>query len=424
MSIQFSTHARRRMCSTVLLSFAVVGFAGGAAAQSMSLKDVLARTATADPSARANAARMEAAGAVVRSAEFGPRPRVGIDLEDFAGTGPYRGADTSQTTAYYEQVWERGGKRGARLQLAQTEQSIARHRANVRMLDLFEKVQISWADAQATQAAIAVAEERVALAERIGSEVARRTSRALDPAFANERVRTALAQARIARDQAVEAARTANATLSTWWGGTGVAALDTAEFRQTNAGSTEYPDGPDLGLLAAERDAADASARLAEANSYTDPTLRVGVRRFGQGNNVAVVVGGSIPVGMSQAGQPAIAKAQAERVAAEAELATGRLQARREISRLNASRTATASEISRIDQEVLPVAERAAALVLDGYNRGGTAFTYLEVAEAQRAVLEAKSRRIELLRRFHLDGARLDRLSGRHLSLIASEERR
>ena len=53
---------------------------------------------------------------------------------------------------------------------------------------------------------------------------------------------------------------------------------------------------------------------------------------------------------------------------------------------------------------------------------GGTAFTLLEVTEAQRALTDARSRRIELLRRFHLDGARLDRLSDSHVSLLSNTE--
>jgi cobalt-zinc-cadmium efflux system outer membrane protein len=46
------------------------------------------------------------------------------------------------------------------------------------------------------------------------------------------------------------------------------------------------------------------------------------------------------------------------------------------------------------------------------------------VSQAQQAVIDARSRRVELLRRFHLAGARLDRLTGRHLSLVASAENR
>jgi len=191
----------------------------------------------------------------------------------------------------------------------------------------------------------------------------------------------------------------------------------------------QSPRGPqavlnDLDLLAAERDAADANVRVAEANSTADPTFHVGVRRFGQGDNVALIAGASISVGVNAAGRPAIERAQAERLAAEGELAVARLQRKREADRLNADRAAIASEVSRIDGEVVPTAARAATLVRDGYNRGGTAFTFLEVADAQRSLIEAKTRRIDLLRRFHIGGARLDRLSGRHLSLIASEEKR
>jgi cobalt-zinc-cadmium efflux system outer membrane protein len=63
-------------------------------------------------------------------------------------------------------------------------------------------------------------------------------------------------------------------------------------------------------------------------------------------------------------------------------------------------------------------------MVRDGFNRGGTAFTLLELAESQRVVSDARARRIELLRRFHLAGARLDRLTGRHASLFTSAENR
>jgi cobalt-zinc-cadmium efflux system outer membrane protein len=416
--------ARTRTISVILMLALGSGLPAAALAQSLTLNDVLSRAAETDPSARVNAARVEAAGASVRAADFGPRPRVGVDMEDFAGSGPYRRADGSQTTAYYEQVWERGGKRDARVQFARSEQSVAQQRARLRMLDLFEKVQGAWIEALAADAAVIVAQERLVVAETAEKEVARRVGRALDPLFAGERARTALAQARIAVDQALETSRLARVTLATWWGGTEAVRLDPGQF-QINApmvnGSSNMPD---LDLLAAERDSADANLRLAEANTTTDPTFRVGVRRFGQGDNVALVAGASIPVGVNSAGRPAIDRAQAERVAAEGELAAARLQRKREADRLHASRVTIASEVSRIDGEVIPTATRAATMVRDGYNRGGSAFTFLEVADAQRSLLEAKTRRIELLRRFHLDGARLDRLSGRHLSLLSGEEKR
>src|SRR3546814_12253269 len=78
--------------------------------------------------------------------------------------------------------------------------------------------QAGWVEVRAAEAAVPVADERLAVAQRLEREVARRVGRALDPLFADERARTAVAPARIARDQAVEKARIARASLAGWWG--------------------------------------------------------------------------------------------------------------------------------------------------------------------------------------------------------------
>lgn len=419
---RFVARSRRALAIGAAL---IALFAGDVAgAQELSLSDVLARAAAGDPTAPASSARVTAAEAGVRQAGVGPRPVVGVDLEEFAGTGPYSPVDRSQATLYYEQTWERGGKREARTGVAQSELSLAQQRGRLRTLDLLAQVQTAWVDALAAQAAIGVAEDRLALAARVERDIGKRVGRALDPLFAGERARTAVAEARIARDQAVEAARIARATLASYWGGNDDFALDMAAFGHIHQSLPPGDAMPDLALLTAERDSAEARIRLEQARDVADPTVRAGVRHFGQGNDVALVVGGSIPLGGRRANRGNVERAQAERIAAEAEIAVSRIDQKREADRLAASRAAIAAEIARIDLELLPSAERAVVMVRDGFNRGGTAFTFLELAEAQRAVIEARTRRVDLLRRFHLDGVRLDRIGGRHASLIASAENR
>src|SRR3546814_18656249 len=83
-------------------------------------------------------------------------------------------------------------------------------------------------------------------------------------------------------------------------------------------------------------------------------------------------------------------------------MAVTRAEIGRENDRLVAERGLIAAEIKRIDAEVLPSASRAVRLIQDGLARGGTAFTFLEFSQAQTALSEARSRRVELLRRFHL----------------------
>ena len=416
--------ARLRRALAIGAALAALSAPSIGAAQSLSLSDALSRVASGDPSVAANAARLRAADAAITQADVRPRDVVGVDVEDFAGTGPYSPLERSQTTAWYERTWERGGKREARIGAARSDLGIAVERNRLRMLDLLAQVQAAWVDALAAEAVISIAEQRLAAAQRVEAETGRRVGRALDPLFAGERARTAVAQARIALDQARETARIARASLAAFWGGTADYNLDPSPFRIATPGATAAEDSPDLALLAAERDAAGARVRLAETGNAGDPTARVGVRHFGQDNDVAIIVGGSIPLGNRAANRGNVARANAEAQAAEAEIAVARVQVRREIDRLTAERASLAAEIVRIEREVLPSAERAVVLVRDGFARGGTAFTFLEVNQAQQAVVDARSRRVELLRRFHLDGARLDRLTGRHASLLASAENR
>lgn len=393
-------------------------------AQVLTLPDALSRVAQADPGVAVTAAQRDAATAAMRQAEVRPQDVVTVDLEDLARTGPYTPIASTQTTAWYERTWERGGKREARVGVARLNRDVTEQRGRLRQLDILAQAQAAWVEALAAEAEIPVALERLTLAQRLEREVARRVGRALDPLFALERARTAVAQARIAHEQAIEAARIARMSLAAWWGADGDVQIDTSSFSRLAPDPAADAQPIDVALLDAERDAAAARARLAEANSATDPILRAGLRHYGQGNDVSIVVGGSIPLGGRRAQRGNVEQAEAERRVAEAEIAVLRVQVKRDMDRLLAQRAAIVREINRIDNAVLPSAERAVLLVREGYNRGGTAFTFLEVTQAQEAMIDAYDRRIALLKSYHLDGARLDRLTGRHASLLASAENR
>jgi cobalt-zinc-cadmium efflux system outer membrane protein len=413
-------HAARRamLCGAVLLVFAVQP----ASAQTLGLDEALSRVATSDPAIAANAARLEAADAAILQADVRPRDVAGVDFEDFAGTGPYSPLNRSQTTGWYERTWERGGKREARIGAARADVAIVGAQNRVRLLDRLARVQAAWVEALAAEAAIPVAEARLSDLQRIELDVVKRVTGALDPWFAAERARTNVAQAEIALEQARESARNARNNLAAWWDGSGDFKLDPAIFETLDLALPPKEDSADVAILAAELAAADAKVKLAEAGNVADPSGRVGLRHFGEGNDVAVMVGGSIPLGTKNANRGNVTRAQAEKRAIEADVAVTRIEIEREIGKIVADRQLIASEIKRIDAEVLPSATRAVRLIRDGLARGGTAFTFLEFSQAQAAVSDARARRIELLRRFHLLGVRLDRLTGRHAPLLAKME--
>ncbi|OHB27882.1 MAG: hypothetical protein A2790_14665 [Phenylobacterium sp. RIFCSPHIGHO2_01_FULL_69_31] len=385
----------------------------------LDLGEALARASAADPAATGWDARLGAAQASVRQAGVKPNPSLGFELEDLAGSGTYSVLDRTEATLSYQQTLERGGKREARIGLARAGAEVTRRRRDVRRLDLLRDVQVAYAEALSAEADLLIAEARLVAAQSAQTDVDRRVRAARDPLFAGSRAEAATAQAEIERDQARAAARNARDVVARYWGG----AADFALNLETFFGAVP-PSGDravavaDLALLEAERDVATSNVRLEQSRAVTDPTLRAGFRYFGDGNDVALVVGGTLPLRLHDNNKGAIDRAISERSAAEADITAERVLREREIARLMARMAASATESERLRAEVIPVAIRAVEQVRDGFNRGG--FQYMNVADAERALADARARRVAVLRQFHLDQAALDRLTGRHAALASS----
>lgn len=391
-------------------------------APALSLREALVRASGADPAIVAANARAQAAEASVRQADVRPNPTLGLEVENFPAIGGGDLFERSETTLSYEQRIERGGDRPARVSLARAEGALVAATARVRRLDRLEQVQGTWAETLAAEAEVEIARERLNLAEQFQTEVQRRVDMARDPLFAGARAEAELAQAQIDFDQAEIAARVAKISLAKFWDGMTDFSLGGTVFEDTGAAriAAEGTAQADLDIFLAQRDIATASVAVEQARRTSDATVRVGVRHFGDGNDLGLVVGGSIPLGRYDQNAGAIDRARAEGLAAEGDLSAARIEREREIARLQVQLSARASEARRIAEETLPQAERAVTLVRAGFNRGG--FTYNDVISAQTALLETRARRVAVLKQFHIDRARLDRLTGAHGDLILAPE--
>lgn len=386
----------------------------------LSLTEALAKAAGANPTLTGSNARLAAAQANLRQAGVRPNPTLGVELENFAGTGVYSLLDRTEATVSYQQTLERGGKREARTGRARAEIEVARLRREVRTLDLLRDVQVAYAEAAAAEAELLIAEARLIAAHQSQTDIDRRVKAARDPLFAGSRADMMTAQAQIARDQARDRARNARAALARFWGGGPEFRLALEPFFEGKG-----PVVPasltiaDLALLEAERDVAIANIRVEQARAVVDPTVRAGVRYLGDGNNIAFVVGGTIPLRRYDTNRSGIERARAERNAAEADIAVARLAREREIAQLTAKISSAATEAERIRAEVIPPAIKSVEQVREGFNRGG--FSYLDVTEAERALADARARRVSVLRQYHLDQAALDRLTGRQAALTQTQ---
>jgi len=417
-------HPWRRLAASALALSLALGSVTPAFAEPLSLEAALAQAGAADPGLAGATARLASAEARARQAGLRPNPTLGADLENFAGTGDYGLLGAPEATFYYEQTLERGGKPAARTGLARAELEVARWRGRAARLDYLREVQIAWTEAMSAEAEVVIAEARYVAARTAQTDIQRRVQAARDPLFAAARAETQTAEAEIALARARTEARDAKLALAALWGGGADFDLDVNLFFQIGDALALAPDAesPDLALLAAEREAAIARIAVEKAGAVPDPRVRGGFRYLGDSGDVAVIIGGSIPLRRFDTNREGVARASADRTAAEADLEAARVGGEREIARLQARIVASASQAERIRTQVIPAALEAVRLVREGFARGG--FQYIDVTDAERALAEARMRRVEILKSLHLDRAALDRLTGRHLGLVISAETR
>ena len=408
--------ARARFAAMGIVAFVFAVISSPAPAQELSLRQILSLAAAHDLGLPADDARAEAASALARQANVKPNPVLGVDLENFAATGAHGVVKSVETTLYYQQQFERGDKRGARVGVANADGEVARLRRFIRALDLFRQVQVLWTEAAIAEASIRIARDQLDAARLLRDEITRRVEAARDPLFAGRRADTQVAQAEIALAQAEIEAENAAAALSPYIGGREVRLNPTA--LETLA--EPLPATPaltlDLALLEREREAATARIRLEQVRMVPDVTVRGGVRSFGIGDEVALVVGGSLPLGTNDTNRGNIERAEAERAAIEHEIAAARAARDRAVVRLRARLDANMSEIRRLDAEIFPKAAETLRLVREGFDQG--AFNYIDVIEAQRVVNDASARRLSVLKNLHTERATLDRLTDRFADLI------
>ena len=393
-----------------------------AASQPLTLMEAFARAAAADPGLPAAQARIGAAAASVMQAGRSPNPHLSLLAENFVGTGAVQGFERTETTLSYSQVYERGNKREARVSVAGAELEMARLRRQVRALDLYLAVETAWVEALAAGAGIALREERLAAAERLRDETARRVEAARDPLFAGSRTTALVAEAQVALTRARSADATARAALAAYWSGPSDFQLDMGALEATMEAPPPNGEDIDLALLEAQRQAAAARVGLEESRAFQDPTFQGGLRHFGLGNDLAFVAGVSIPLPLYDDNSGNIARAAAEREAAERDILAAGAARQREIAFLSARIAASGAEARSLESAALPEAERALELARDGFARGG--FGYIDIIEAERALAAVRAQRLDALISHHLDIARLNRLTGHYAAIIPSEEPR
>jgi outer membrane protein, heavy metal efflux system len=358
-----------------------------------------------------------------------PSPVVELQFENFAGTGVLSGTNALETTLQFSRIVELGNKRRLRQQLGEGEldRMLAGQRA--RHTDVLAEVARRFIEVLADQERLAAMERSVTLAEQTGRAVRSRVEAGAASPVQSSRAAISLARAQIELEHAEHELLASRVALATLWSEETPSFVSASgDLFKIDAQETferyrqRLDQNPDLLVFASMQRVLDARSGLAEAQQRPNLTFNVGVRRLEALDDSALVAGIAVPIGTSRRGDIELRSARAERSALALTERSRRMELHATLFGLYQELTHARTETEALRERVRPQARQMLETTQVGYDAGR--FSFLELADAQRQLLEIELESIDSATNFHLQLIEIERLTGQPVAGPAQESSR
>lgn len=391
----------------------------------LSLDSMIARALANSPRLKAfNNGIAAAQGELLQSGTW-QNPEIGLEAENFAGSGAYNGFDSTEVTYGISQQLEIGGKIPARKYIAGKGVEIATIEQQAARLDLIRDVTIAYAETVAAEENVQLASEQKNLAVDVFKSVSVRVDAAAAPLIQKSRAEVERSTTTIGYEIATRERDISRINLAVLLGEEQLPeTLDNTSFFDVQNLDTLSGEGlksnPELAKLHVALEQSKGVLDLEMANAMPDPRINIGVRDLRDSGDQAFVLGVSLPIPVFNANQGNIGKARHTVLKNELDNEQAALTLRTELMRAQQQMENAYLQAKTLESEILPSAEKAFSLAREGYRLGR--FPYLEVLDAQRSLFSVKQQRIAALKAYHISRAMAERLTAAHLTKITRGE--
>lgn len=392
----------------------------------LALRDALAAALIRNPRLHAAAwgPRLEEANRL--QAGLLPNPEVGVEFENFAGSGELRGADALETTIVLSQLIELGGKRELRVQVAEEAWQVSALDYEAQRLEVLVETAARFVRVLDVQQRVAFAERARDLAEENRRVIDRRVQAGDVSPIDEIKARLESESGRITVDRLKRDLEAARRDLSAMWD------EDEPVFTSVVGSLSELRAVPPLSDLGervdahpevqrwiAETERRTKGVELALAQAVPDVNAGLGVRYMNDINDAALVGSVSVPLTVFDRNQGGIMTARLEAAQAMDEARATRRELATRLSREYGRLSAAYHEAQAIESVLLPAAHDAYDATRRAYEEGKTA--YLSVLDAQRTLFDTESQHLEALAEYHAALVQVEGLISSPLNVITAD---
>lgn len=345
-----------------------------------------------------------------RQAGVLPNPQLSWEVEDTR-----KGSQT--TTVGVSQLFELGGKRGARLDVAGRDAELAALELERQRNVLRAEVIAAFQAAAQAQEGLQLAEQSLRLSERALQVVQGRVRAGSASPVEATRAQVQLSEVRLEQGRAEQALTVAYQQLAAVTGAARV------QFSRVDGGLQANNDIPsrtllldrleqtaDLRLARLQIDQREAALGLARSQRIPDLTVSVGSQYSQTDRERINVVGLSVPIPLFDRNQGNVLAAARRADQARDQRNGAELRLRSEVVQALAQWSTAASEVQTFDRSILPSAQQALDAATRGFERGK--FAFLDVLDAQRTLVAARLQYLQAQAQSSEARVRLERIFG------------
>lgn len=382
----------------------------------LTFADALQRAEQHSPTLQAAQHALAAEHGARDQAGLWPNPELSYDHEG-RGNDALTGSDGPSTTIALSQRIELGGKRGARIDIADAGKRRSELALQQTRTELHANLHVRYTELLVAQQRAKLAAEQLALAERTALVVSEKVKAGKVVPLEATKAQISVTSARLEYERATRGVQTAKAAVAALWGGSSSEFADAlgdyaqlSNVPELSALQERLRDSPGLRSWQATVDGQQATLAAARAAAFPDVTLSVGQTEFDDLGERSNSIGISIPLPLFDRNQGGKTEALGRLQQLQAQQQAATVQAEVDLQTTWQSLNQARAEADILQRELLPTATAVFAAASEAYRAGK--FNLLDVLDAQRTLFAANEQHLQAVITFHQRFAELERLLG------------
>jgi outer membrane protein, heavy metal efflux system len=381
----------------------------------LSLPQALALTLERSPELKSFSHTVRVNEARIIQASLIPNPELSFQVED--AFGPFGSDSYSQATLQLSQIVELGDKRAARTDVARAISEQSSNDYEVKRVEVLTNLTEKFIRTSADEHLLKLARKGEELARHGLQNILKRSLAGGASELEEAKARVLVARSHITAEHVEHELNSSKRELVSYWGSENpkFSKISSNLFQSIALPSFQELDARidqslEIKKWVTEKRLREAEKKLAEAKSIPNLTISAGPRHIESMNDDSFVFQFSVPLNIFDRNQGARKEASilSDKVALDE--TTSRLRLKTALFGLFQEAKHAMTQLELMKKEIIPQAKKSLRIAQDGYDQGR--FSYLDLLDAQRTLLDVLHENIEAAYSLHSYSNSIERLLG------------